>query len=240
MENRNNSKTSRLSLKGSSQLGKKPGQNSVPGNGRSTSRVISAGGISRPNISLSAKEKDFAKAFLPNNLKPSSVWDGATASDIGTGFEIIQDTPVLEEFKFNNPFLRGRSEFIYFTIRPRYSVRKKKKVVTPINLDSKLDKGTRHKISKTLGVNIEDFSKFFLDEILPISMSIPSAGQRVDEIMQQLIDEKANLPMNFIQGKALQAICLRIIRFVSQKFNLTKAETKMMFREYSNANIFKA
>lgn len=180
-----------------------------------------------------------ARTFLPNKITPSSMWDNAKLSDIGNNYEILQEVPVLEEYKFNNPYLRGQSEFIFFRVRPKFKRKEKKKIITPINLNSKLSKQQKKKISRRIGENIEDFSTFFMEEILPVSLSISSAGQKVDELMQQLIDQKANLPMSFIQAKATQAVSLRIIRRLCQKFQLTKDEQRMMFREYSNANIFK-
>jgi hypothetical protein len=180
-----------------------------------------------------------ARAFLPQTKAPSSIWDNAKLSDIGNNFEIIREAPILEEYSFHNPFLRGQSEFIFFVVKPKYKVKEKKKVVTPLNLNSKLSKPQKRKISRAIGDNIEDFSTFFMEEILPVSLAISSAGQKVDELIQQLIDDKANLPMSFIQAKATQAVCLRIIRRISQKFKLTKDEQRMMFREYLRENVFK-
>jgi hypothetical protein len=177
-----------------------------------------------------------AKMYLPNTNtnKPSSIWDKARLDDIGNNFEIIQEAPILEEYSFYNPFLRGKSDFIFFVVKPKFKTRVKKKVVTPLNLNNKLGKSQRKKISRLIGENIDDFAAFFLEEILPVSLAIPSAGQKVDELMLQLIDDKANLPMSFIQAKATQAVSLRIIRRISQKFNLNKEEQKLMFREYNN------
>lgn len=180
-------------------------------------------------------------SYLPQGQRlPSSIWDKARLSDIGDKYEILEEAPSLEEYKFNNPFLRGESDFIFFVVQPKFKVKAKKKVVTPINLGSKLNKSLRRKLSQKIGENIDDFSAFFLEELMPISLAIDSSGLKVDDMLLQLIGDKAGLPMPFVHQKATQAINIRIIRKMCQKFGLTKLEQKMMFREYANANsIFK-
>lgn len=176
----------------------------------------------------------------PKGRSPSSMWDKATLNDIGEGYQIIQEIPVLEEYEFYNPFLRGSSDFIFFVVKPKFKAKVNKKIVAPINLNNKLSPQNKKKIAKKIGINIDDFAAFFMEDILPVSLSITSAGKKVDEMMQQLIDDKANLPMAFIQAKASQAVGIRIIRRICEKFSLTKAEQAMMFREYTHDNsVFK-
>ena len=194
--------------------------------------------VANPKGASAAASPTAASTYLPQSRDraPSSMWDKAKLDDIGEGYQIIQEVPILDEYSFYNPFLRGSSDFIFFIIKPKFKAKAKKKVVTPINLNNKLTPQAKRKIAKRIGINIDDFAAFFIDEILPVSLSIASAGHKVDEMMQQLIDDKANLPMKFIQAKASQAVSIRIIRRICEKFGLTKDEQRMMFREYTNDN----
>lgn len=178
--------------------------------------------------------------YLPNT-RPSSIWQGVNKEDIGSHFKTIildEDTKeqnfqrIKDSDGFNNRFLLGRSKFISFDLTPKFKV-KKKRIVKPINLFNKLSKEEKIVINKKIGKNIEEFANFFMD-ILPITLSIPSASQKVDELVQQITGERANLPMSFVLNKTQDAVSLLVIRMISKKFKLTKRESTLMLREYLN------
>jgi hypothetical protein len=194
---------------------------------------VAPGGLKTKDADL--RSSALPKAFLPQRSVPSSMWDNAKLDDIGSGFEIIETTPVLEEITFNNPFILGKSRFIFFESTPVYKVKTKKRVIAPLNLTTKLSKPRRARIKEKLHTNMQELEKFFMEDILPVTMSIGSAVANVDEMMTQLLDSKANLPLNFIQQQALKAASFRIIRMMGTKFKLNEKEQKMMFREYTNA-----
>lgn len=171
--------------------------------------------------------------FDQKKIKPSSRWDKVDANDIGEGFASLDGDFDFErresEFivEFSNKFVHGSSDFVFFTVIPRVKVKKKKKKV-PINIRNKVTpEETRHFVKK-VDRSITATSNFFMRELLPLSMSLNSAIDRVNEKTQQLTQEKAELPADFIRSRASAAISLRILRFLTEQFGLTKEEAELL------------
>ena len=132
-----------------------------------------------------------------------------------------------------HPFLNGNSRFIFYLIKkPTIVKRVAKNTQTPINFKNKVQPRQRTKFVSSLNENIDLTSKFLIEEILPKSQSLLTALGNVDEAMQQLTDEKAGLPVDFMKTKAREAIFLRIIRFLSNQYGLTKDEAKLLAAEF--------
>lgn len=132
-----------------------------------------------------------------------------------------------------HPFMNGNSKHVFYLIRPpKLRVVKRQKFVAPINAHNIVTPDQRVKFASALGTNIDKTSKFFLEEILPRTEALITGLTNVDEVIQQLTDEKAALPVEFIKNKAREAVQLRIIRFICQQYGLTKGEGKLMCAEY--------
>lgn len=183
--------------------------------------------------------------YLPN-ARPGAIWNNVKIKDIGTNFKIIkeddwekQHPDILEAQRlgetngYNNRFLYGKSKFISYEVQVVFKQQPKKKIVKPLNLYNKLSKEQKAALVKKIGLNIDEFSDFFM-RLLPITLALPSAGQKVDELTQQLTGQKANLPMSFVLNKTNDAVALLIVRMLSNKFKLSKVEAKLMLREYYN------
>jgi hypothetical protein len=133
-------------------------------------------------------------------------------------------------------FLNGNSRFIFYVLKPPVLIKKpKRKDVIErqaINAKTRIAPATRAKFASTLGLNIDRTTKFFVEEILPRTESLFTATANIDEIVQQITDDGAKLPMEFIRRKMTEAVHLRIVRFIGQQFNLTKEEQKLLLAEW--------
>jgi hypothetical protein len=178
--------------------------------------------------------------YLPNT-RPGAVWNNVKKEDIGSHFKVIQEhQPSIVEAKkigeingYNNRFLYGSSKFISYEVKAVFKTQPKAKIVKPLNIHNKLTKEEKAKLVKKIGSNIDEFADFFMT-LLPITLAIPSASQKVDELSQQLTGSKANLPLSFVLNKTNDAVSLLIIRMLSKKFGLSKTESALMLREYTN------
>lgn len=134
-----------------------------------------------------------------------------------------------------HPFLNGSSRFIFYVLKPPKL--KKEPVIKDVekkvvNFQNKITARQRVSFVNDLGTNIEKTAKFFLEEILPKSQALLSAAQKVDEVTQQLTEEKAGLPIEFMKNKMREAINLRIIRHIASQYGLSKAEHKLLLGEF--------
>jgi hypothetical protein len=217
-----------------------------------SSSVITGGTLKRPPTS---RNGIVPVAIAKQSQTPSDLWKGVKPEEIGTGFEVVlgafddekaKRKPVKQkmvrreverENVFTNKFIHIKgdgSEFVWFEVLPPKPVKpaspKKKK---PINFKNKLDKRTKAKFSKQLDANILETASFIMKDLLPKTLSLHSAIERVAELSQQLIDEKVTLPLQYLQSKQLMAVHLRIIRHVSEQFNLNDEERKLMALEFT-------
>lgn len=191
-------------------------------------------------------------AVIAEDRKPSGLWADVTKAEIGRGFEIVKDAfpdePKLVRKKarrkdavferiFSNKFVHIKGEgskFVWFEVLPPKPVKteppKKRK---PINYKNKLTPKAKERFTKQLDRNILDTASFIMKDLLPKTMSLHSAVERVSELTQQLIDDKVSLPLQYLQNKQLMAVHLRIIRHVSEQFGLNDEERKLMALEYT-------
>lgn len=220
-----------------------------------TSSVVTGGTTKKPPVSRNG----IVPAVVSSKGQgPSDLWKGVKPEEIGTGYEAVEDpwakeakkkptvkkqavrrfTPDYDrEVVFSNRFIHIKgdgSKFVWFEVVPPKPVKtappKKRK---PINYKNKLDHKTRTKFSKQLDANILETANFIMKDLLPTTLSLHSAMERVTELTQQLIDDKVSLPLQYLASKQLMAVHLRIIRHVSEQFNLTEEERKLMALEYT-------
>jgi hypothetical protein len=186
---------------------------------------------------------------------PSELWKDVKKDEIGTGFEIVEG--VFEDEKpaprkkrvrrftadfereriFANKFIHIKGEgskFVWFeVVPPKPQKTKPPQKRKPINYKNKLDPKTKTKFSRAMDANISETANFILKDLLPKTLSLHSALERVTELSQQLIDDKVALPLQYLASKQLMAVHLRIIRHVSEQFDLTDEERKLMALEYT-------
>lgn len=172
-----------------------------------------------------------------NRSRPDSRWSNVNPDDIGEGFTKA-DSPFDSPFdndkedtefvaELSNKFVTGSSEFVFFTVTP--TVKRTKKIrKAPLNAENKLTPQERQKFTRSLSRNIGQMSTFFMEEILPLSMSINPAVDRVDEKTMQMLNTAADLPKGFIQGQATMAIQLRVVRFIAEAYGLNEHETALL------------
>lgn len=183
----------------------------------------------------------------------SHSWASARREDIGGGFRRASDknreeltrknvetaavrakrsvTKKAHEGEERHPFLNGRNKFIFYklSVQPPPKKRKKIEALTKV---STVEPAQRRLFESQLGRNIDRAVQFYVNEIMPISLSTLTAASRVDEIISQMTEDKANLPVDYIRQKTTNAIQLRIIRFISETYKLTPDEYKMLTAEY--------
>jgi hypothetical protein len=174
------------------------------------------------------------KAIVRDLLKQKKV-DGKRTRKLSDVYRRIQymDFEAEHSGRDRHPFLNGNSRFVFYRIRPPKLRKETPKIDKKIvNLKNKISASQKVKFASTLGANIDLTSKFFLEEILPRSQALMTAMSNVDEVMQQLTDEQAQLPIEFIKAKSREAINLRIIRFLADQYGLTKNEARLMRSEF--------
>lgn len=212
--------------------------------------LVSTGGTTKKAVSHNGIVA--STSVLADERKPSGIWADVTKKEIGTGFEIVKDAfpeePRLVRKKarrrdevfervYTNKFLHIKGEgskFVWFEVLPpvpkKIEPPKKRK---PINYKNKLTPKAKDRFTKQLDRHILDTASFIMKDLLPKTMSLHSAMERVSELTQQLIDDKVSLPLNYLQSKQNMAVHLRIIRYVSEQFGLTEEERKLMALEYT-------
>jgi hypothetical protein len=162
---------------------------------------------------------------------PRSSWSNVKLEDIGK-FEIV--TPrkarrpphlMLEE---NHKFVTGDSRFIYYVVTPIFKKVAKTPARVPINAENKLTKKVREQFSSQLEASLERLSSFWLQDVLPQTMAVESALDKVDELVLQLTGGPANLPRDLVKRKYEQGISVKLLRFVAQSMKLTKTEHRML------------
>ena len=215
-----------------------------------TSLVSTGGTAKKPAVSRNGIVP--STAIIAEDRQPSGLWKDVTATEIGKGFEVVEgvfaDEPKLVRKKarrkdaifermFTNKFIHIKGEgskFVWFEVLPPKPVKteppKKRK---PINYKNKLTPKAKDRFTKQLDRNILDTASFIMKDLLPKTMSLHSAVERVSELTQQLIDDKVPLPLQYLQSKQLMAVHLRIIRHVAEQFELNDEERKLMALEYT-------
>lgn len=135
-----------------------------------------------------------------------------------------------------HPFLTGNSPFIYYVLQIDVKAKalKAKLARAPKKtvFDNPLSVPDKSEFAAKLKSNIEDSADFFWRDILPVTNSVFSALKKVDDYSNQVSDEGAGLPVDFIKRKMVDAVNLRIIRHIADKMELSKEERKLMSAEY--------
>lgn len=201
------------------------------------------------------------KDLNPNQKSLSTVWANVDKEDIGAGFKRANRSvkkrllakskgpegqrvdSAYRKLDFMNvqdqrtgrdrhPFLNGNSRFIFYVLKPPKIVRQKSKHPVPVNYKNKVQPKQRLRFTASLNENIEQTTKFFIEELLPKTQSLMTAISNIDEVMQQITDDKAGIPLEFIKTKAREAAIIRILRFLSGQYGLTKEEQKLLAAEF--------
>lgn len=136
-----------------------------------------------------------------------------------------------------NKFLTGNNRFIFYLIKADASELKRKanerkrkpKVVDYAN---PIEDGTKRKFVTSLKTHIDKTANFLWNDVLPITNSLMTAVQRVDDYSQQVLDEPSGVPHSVIQRKMEDAVKLRIIRHIADQFKLTKEERVLFTSEF--------
>jgi hypothetical protein len=212
-----------------------------------TSAVVTGGAIKKTLIS---RNGIVPAVVASTGRTPSELWKDVRKEEIGTGFEPVVGAfddakPKVKrrvrrrdfEQVFANKFIHIKgdgSKFVWFEVVPPKPVKpapqKKRK---PINYKNRLDPKTKSRFSRRLDEHILGTASFIMKDLLPKTLSLHSAIERVTELSQQLIDDKVALPLQYLQSKQLMAVHLRIIRHVSEQFELTDEERKLMALEFT-------
>lgn len=191
------------------------------------------------NLGLPKQQPNLLSPPAPGNT-PSARWGRVSAEDIGEGLTPIEDSEYerlfgpdfsLDTRPFRNKFVEGSSKFVTYTVRPRLK-KTKTPESKPVNQHTRVDKATRKKFGVALTNNIEALRSMFVHDLLPVTLSINSVSQDVQEMMSQIIDDSVSIPVEYISTKALQAVQLRIIRSLCEVFKLNKEEAKLMTAEF--------
>lgn len=212
-----------------------------------TSLVSAGGSTKKPPVSRNG--------IVPVDVKadargPSDLWKDVSKKEIGSGFEIVKDAfpedkpkllkrarRVNHEQIFSNKFIHikgGGSKFVWWEVVPPAPKKTKPpEKRKPINYKNKLTAKAKDRFAKQLDRNILDTASFIMKDLLPKTLSLHSAFERVGELSQQLIDDKVELPLQYLKSKQLMAVHLRVIRHVSDQFDLTEEERKLMALEYT-------
>lgn len=161
------------------------------------------------------------------NEIPRSSWNNVKLEDIGK-FEIIpSQKPAHLMLEEGHPFVEGDSKFIYYVMTPVFEqVARTTKV--PINAKNKLTKRMREQFSSQLEAAMERLSSFWVQDILPQTMAVESALDKVEELVLQLTGDAANLPRDMVKRRYEQSLNIKVLRYVSQTMGLTKKEHRML------------
>jgi hypothetical protein len=135
-----------------------------------------------------------------------------------------------------HPFIQGNSPFFFYVIKidvraVAAEAKERRKPRTTV-YDNTLSPQSKSKFIRNLGKNIDKTSQFFWEEIMPSSNALLSAVKRVEDFSQQALDSNAGLPVEYAKRKIIDAVNLRIIRHISDQFDLTKEERMMMTSEF--------
>lgn len=214
--------------------------------------LVSTGGTTKKEP---VSRNGIVPAIVSNeNRRPSSIWLDVKPEEIGTGFEAApgafpDEPPVRKVLRkarrsdavfervFTNKFLHIKGEgskFVWFEVLPpKPVVPEKPKARKPINFKNKLTPKIQNRFAKQLDKSIVETASFIMKDLLPKTLSLHSALERVNELTQQLIDDKLALPVQYMQNKQLMAVHLLIIRHISDQFGLNEEERKLMALEYT-------
>jgi hypothetical protein len=136
-----------------------------------------------------------------------------------------------------NKFLTGTNRFIFYIIKADASALKKKaeknkRKPKSVNYANPITDLPKRRFITQLKTQIDKTSNFLWNEILPMTNSLMTAIERVDDFSQQVLDEASGVPVKVLQRKMEDAVSLRIIRHVADQFKLTKEERVLFTAEY--------
>lgn len=177
-----------------------------------------------------------------NKRKSVVISTGRSAKDV-LDFEISKAIKITEKLNSNqrmakaidkklsepdrsglDKFMIGNSRFFFYRIRVVTSTLKNKKKKPKRVIDKKIPEHKKIKFVKDLRSNIERFTDFVWEEILPVTMSFHTALDDVENYALQVIDDRTGFNKDVLIKKAGDAVNLRIIRYLAEAFNLTEEE----------------
>jgi len=141
-------------------------------------------------------------------------------------------------------FLTGNNRFIFYMItvnmeKIKAKAMAKKRKPPTVNYANPLSKRQKQRFAESLKANIDSTADFLWKDLLPVTNSLLSALDKVDDYSQQAIEGKAEVDAAFLKRKMMDAVHLRMIRHICEKFGLNKEERQHMVAEFRlRAKIF--
>lgn len=198
-------------------------------------------------VSLDGHQKptgvNYSEQAAYRNL-PSSQWNNVHLRDIGN-FEVVplpktrQDRLREDAIRvfpsLNNggghPFIEGDSPFIYYVLTPTFKKTAVPTVKQPINIQNKLTKKEREAFTSKLDKSINKMALFWTDDLLPTTLALETALDKVEEFTQQAADVSANLSRETIKRRFQQVIDIRLLRFAADTIGITKEEHELLLQQ---------
>jgi hypothetical protein len=212
----------------------------------------------RPKINLSpmwndAKPADIGAGFRPASqankqallkrsatLKAQKEMEDLQTMSKADRIQAQAERTINSKFKHNkHPFLNGNNQFIFYLIKVDVKkmaedAKAKRKLIKRVNYANPIPKQQKSKFVGRLKSNIESTADFLWTEVLPITNSMLSAIERVDDFSQQTLEEPSGIPAEYLRRKMMDAVHLRIIRHVADTFKLTADERILFTSEFRN------
>ena len=181
-----------------------------------------------------------------NQKTPNSRWNSVSKEDINAGYAAVSldslkaQSKVVEKARATrdsnsvakNRFIRGTSPKITFDLNPSKLV---KRLANKAEARKKIEVKTREvsekqrsKLNKELRASVIATSSFILRDLVPHTMALKTAVDRAQDVVKQVYNTDLNFPRDYLERKALAAVYLRIIRHVSENFDLTNSERELM------------
>lgn len=178
------------------------------------------------------------------NTLPSSRWGTVNKDEINSGFASVQleQDKIIEKSRRDketngiakNRFIRGASPKITFDLNPGSLVKPlaiKVNKSKPKKLSAQVSEKQRAKFHRQLRANVVETSSFILRDLVPNTMALKTAVDRSADVVKQVYNTDLNFPLDYLEKKALTAVYLRIIRHLSESFDLTNEEKQIMLAD---------
>lgn len=174
---------------------------------------------------------------------PGSQWKGVNLEDIGKFEEVVlpkepapdSEDPIRVFPSLNNgsghPFIEGDSPFIYYVLTPVFTKTAQPKARQPVNINNKLSKKDRERFIGKLDKNIDKMSLFWTDDLLPTTLALESALDKVEEFTLQAADVAANLNRDTIKKRFQQVVDIKLLRFAADSVGITKEEHQLLLQQ---------
>jgi hypothetical protein len=178
------------------------------------------------------------------NTLPGSRWGTVRKEEINSGFAPVQldQDKIVEKSRRDketngiakNRFIRGTSPKITFDLNPGNLVKPlavKVNKSKPKKPSAQVSEKQRAKFHRELRANVVETSSFILRDLVPNTMALKTAVDRSADVVKQVYNTDLNFPLDYLEKKALTAVYLRIIRHLSESFELTKDEKEIMLAD---------